>query len=441
MKRAAVLPMIFVALLSAACSHLRVRTEVYRNPDPNALEPDGAPRRVAELATIAYQSLEGYEDRLASSATAEYRKHIETLKAELPDLFPLSTQVYVSEFASVIQNALDPVRKSGNGVRQLARQLGAAGGSGQAFKDVDNLVAGVAQLKLLSDAIASQAHAALEGIASTEISSYRDAVRVNYLISAAKRVQAKDGKVRTVTVFSNDAELEMRSGLKIADEKTRAVAIDHLVQRIENMTVRNDAVFRDELVAIARSVAATMPAVEIIPLHDANIPAIIASPQDHWKRYVNDVTSTTIFGNAEIAFRMDGLGDNHIKGVLFDPSEAIKAGLDVFSKALKVTAAAYGARLPSTASTGTGGGTSMTTDSAAISKPAIDAEIAAAEAATAARTERLQSLFWNVVAIARAAPADDAGAAPGVAKELISLAKCAGTDLIEGKVRKCGGQS
>lgn len=445
MKRSTlILAAVCTALLGAGCSHLRVQTEVYTNR--TGLAADGLPGRVAEIATIAHHSLDGYESRLETAAVEDYWKLINTLKSEHPVIFQASAEDYVKSFTIVIREALAPVRTSADAARRLAVQLGASGGSGKTFKDADNLIAGIAQLKLLIDATASQAQSALDGIAAREIAHYREAIEANYLFTQTRTVRAKNGRTTTVTVFPNDANLAQASGMRVTNA-TRAAAVEKLVQNIKNLTVRDDAILREELVAIAKNVAATVPDVAIVPLHDENIPTIITD-QANWKRAVNDVRSTNIFGNAEIAFRMDGLGDSHIKGILFDPSEAIKAGLDVFSKALQVTAAAYAGRpIGTTTTTGTGndqaGTTTATTTGAAtaVSKPAIDAEIAEGEAALVARTERLQSLFWNVIAIGRAAPADDAAASPGVAKELIALAKCAGTDLVDGENRKCGGQS
>lgn len=87
-------------------------------------------------------------------------------------------------------------------------------------------------------------------------------------------------------------------------------------------------------------------------LSDVKVPFIVNASEDKWQGIYNYAWSRTLFGNSEIAIRMENLGESHIKGVMFDPSRVTKATFDGLATAVKVAAAAYGVPLPTNGGSG-----------------------------------------------------------------------------------------
>jgi len=141
--------------------------------------------------------------------------------------------------------------------------------------------------------------------------------------------------------------------------------------------------------------------VKIITLADENIPQVIGASDEHWKRFVNDVSVTGWFGNSQMAVKMEALGEFHLKSALFNPSRVAKATLDAVKEVVKIAAAAYGAPGMAAAAPAGGGESSATaTTASAPSGPAIEAEIGRLTKSARTRTIRKRQLFDECVALA-----------------------------------------
>ena len=246
------------------------------------------------------------------------------------------------------------------------------------------------------------------------------------------------------------AELANAAGLPVTTDSERVEAIDFLERQIRiEGTDAADLIGRALLSELrqAQSLAGAL----MISLSDPNVPRVVGEGPEfdrYWRKYVNDVSSTNVLGNSETAFRMEGLGESHIKSVIFDPSEVTKIGLSVFSNTLKITAAAYG--LPaSTNATGTST-TTTTTDAtgtgtgaataAAVSKPVIDAEVGQLSADRAVRGQKMETLFWKAASAQTSLGADGTAAAPAEAvKALANLIDCVAQEIEKPQTKKCGG--
>jgi hypothetical protein len=455
-----------VLALSGCASYMRVTTEVY----VGKLPPDELPATASETASIAQNALDGYEARARDAGERSYDKVIRMLVTEYPcppdhvrsPEFPCffgdasSVPAFKESFRPVLDQALQPAHNLAEQTRILARQLGAPSASPIAtFKDSSNLEQGLLQLKTLLERTGKAGQEGARGVSAAETDFYRQVLRKEFQISGTRTRMVKKKRVKE-KFFPNDELLAMKSGIKIDSPEARKSAIDSAIKDIAEAQIAGDAELERVLVSPALDASRVVAATIIVPLNDKAIPMILTAPDDSssWKKSVNDVVSWNWFGNSEVAFRMDNLGDSHIKGVLFDPSQAMKAGFSVFTKALEITASAYGANFstPKTSTAGTGTdtttGSETTTDTAntststtpAPSKPAIDAELARNTAKASTRSEAMELLFRHLTELGKALPTKDDESTPGAAKKLLASVKCTQDELADPTGRQCGGE-
>lgn len=459
--RRRLLPLLGFALLtvSGCASYMRVTTEVY----VGKLPPDELPATAAETASIAQNALDGYEDRARSVGEKSYDTLIRKLIAEYPTFFgdESSIPAFKESLRPALERALQPAHDLAEQARILARQLGAPSGtipSVAPIKDAANLEQGLLQLKSLLERAGKAGQDGVRGISAAETDLYRSVLKKNFQISVLRTSIVRKRKVQE-KFFPNDELLATKSGKKIDSPEARKAAIEALIKEIADVRVAGDAQLERALVSPALDASRVVTASVIVPLNDKAIPMILTAPDDatSWKKSVNDVVSWNWFGNSEVAFRMDSLGDSHIKGILFDPSEAMKTGFNVFTKALEITASAYGANLSATKTAATGSTATTTTTTttgeaatgateasssppSAPSKPAIDAEMARNATKASTRSEAMESLFRRLTEIGKALPAADDVASPGAAKKLLEIVKCAQDELADPTGRQCGGE-
>jgi hypothetical protein len=447
-RRLALLILPALLALSGCASYMRVTTEVYVGKLPSDDLPDAA----AESASIAHNALAGYETRARSAGERSYETLLRTLVTEYPTFFGDASSVpaFKESFRPVLDRALQPAHELAEQARILARQLGAPSPTSVVtFKDSSNLEQGLQQLKTLLERTGKAGQESASAVSAAETDFYRQVLRKEFQISASRKKIVKKKWVEE-KFFPNDALLASKSGRKIDSAEARKAAIDSVIKAIADVQIAGDSELERALVSPALDASRVVASTMIVPLNDKAIPMILTAPDDDtsWKRSVNDVVSWNWFGNSEVAFRMDNLGDSHIKGVLFDPSQAMKAGFSVFTKALEITASAYGANFSATksASTATSGettggtGDTSTSTPPSPSKPAIDAEMARNGTKASTRSEAMESLFRHLTEIGRALPAKDDEASPGAAKKVIEIVKCVKDELADPTGRQCGGE-
>lgn len=456
MKRGApfLLATALLVLLSGCVTHLRVSTEVYDGPLP----PDPLPATAATLGALAETKLTGYGSRASDEAADTFVKVIGELQKDgsrpgSPNIFgdKDSLPAFRASFKAAANDMLQPAMRSAAAARSLAQQLKAIcpqPDSAACGKGVTDDALPQLWIRTLRERVAETVRLgrdAIEEIDSGEIAEYRHAMRVNASKLPDDQLAAATGrkKIKDDTDRSNAKAQLSAQWIARADAITR------------NLRAEGDTQLQELLVEPALSLTETLVSTQIIPLHDPAVRMILAQTelnQAVWKKYVNDVESFNQFGNAEIAFRMDGLGDTHIKGVLFDSSQAMKTGFSVLAKTVEATASAYGgavfAAKPANSQGGgtdTAGADTGATKAGAVaaaqssSKPAIDAEVARLDSSASMRREAMESLFWQLTALGKGLPADGTDDAAD-AKKLIALVQCAQNELTDPQGRRCGGE-
>lgn len=433
-------------VLSTGCvTHLRVQTEVYDGKVP----ADPLPGTAARMGTIAESALSDYGTRAVETAASNFVQIMAKLQAEHPSFFGAADSLpgFRESFNNAAKEALEPARRSAEATRAVARQLQMFACSPAAERPATNCPPDVANDLLIEQYLATLrekltetarlGRAAIEQINNEEVAQYRRLLTANF-------ETPRDGK------FPNDANLARRTDRdRIKDAADRHAATVAVIAKADAIThdlrAADDPLLESLLVSQPLNAKRVIDTTEIVPLYDPAIPMILAQTELNpgvWKKYVNDVESFNQFGNAEIAFRMDGLGDSHIKGVLFDSSQAMKTGFSVLAKTVEATATAFGgAYFPpskTTDTTDTGKPVTDTVTSQLTSKPAIDAEVARLTSTASMRRENMESLFWELTALGKSLPAE--GAAPDAAKKLIALLKCAQNEITDPKGRRCGGE-
>ncbi len=461
MKRRVLYALTAVAfLLSSGCiTNLRVSTEVYKGELP----ADPLPQTVAKLGWLAETSLQDYGKRAEETAADNYARVLQALLDRYPELaeFGITSEsipAFRTSMVNAAHTALAPAMESAATASEIARQLqSVACPSSNAEKSAspctdtrpgdEILRQWIVALREKVSETARLGRAAIDRINDEEVAQYRTFLRGNF------ENPRRDG------TFPNDATLARFTGrTSIRNAAERRAAVTRLLADADAITrslrAQDDRVLQSLLVGKALAVNQVLSTTAIVPLDDEAIPMILAQTETTpgvWKKYVNDVVSNNQFGNAEIAFRMDGLGDSHIKGIVFDASQAMKTGFSVLAAGVEATATAFGgavfaapvAAQGSAASSGAAAGEAKPAPAPAAnplsSKPAIEAEVARLASATAMRRDLMESLFWDLTALAKGLPADSEAAADA-AKKLIALLGCAENELAEPQGRRCGGE-
>jgi hypothetical protein len=88
-------------------------------------------------------------------------------------------------------------------------------------------------------------------------------------------------------------------------------------------------------------------------LEDPLASAVVFAPESYWQRPdspsgINETYATGMFGNTDIAIKMEAVGSFTIKGVRLDASKITQATFAVGRQAIKTVAALYGVPMPTT---------------------------------------------------------------------------------------------
>jgi hypothetical protein len=419
--------LLVLLLFSTACvTQMTVTTDVYCGPLP----PDPVVASAEQVAQVAESALATYRERALEAAVTGYLDTISQLQSRFPSTFgsASSLQAYGDSARQAFENALAPAIRSAETARAMAGNVRAAARAATPSPSSDCLSSApdggltAAALVTLRDQLiktASIGKTALRAVSDAEMTQY-ESVFVQLERSAANA--AAEERRRTSAMLT----------------EARAIVRAH--------TAPEDSVLEAIIVAHPLSLVKAADETIHIPLSDPAVPIIVAAAAQKdskvWRPGVNGVRSFNQFGNAEIAFRMDGLGDSHLKSVIFDPSQAMKTGFAISTKALEVTAAAFGGASfaqPARA-TGTGTPAEPTTAPALTTKPAIDAEILRMQSSAALRREAIEALFWEVVSIGKGLPATATDDASAQARSLLTAVNCAKNEIADPQGRQCGGE-
>jgi hypothetical protein len=417
MKRRTVLLLFLAATATRCASHLSVRTEIYDGE--GLVTGKSFSARAAERARATREAVNAIEATVVQPVTEDFLRTIRTIAETVPEAVAGGAEKFRDDYVAGIRDrALRPLQPEIDHLRGKAGSIEskALAGAGNDELRAD-LVGMQTELQQLIDAV----QARVDQVTRTEQQVFVRAVRLN------------------VEALPND-RLTTLTGLAVTTAAEKRAAADFFVRRAEVAVLDvGDAVGRALLAPVEAAKQATTETL-MLPLDDPNVARIVGKETDlHWRKYVNDVYSTNWFGNSETAFRMEGLGENHIKSVLFDPSEVSKVGMNVFSNTLRITAAAYGFALPQQEKKDAQGNVTETIP-ATPTKAGIDSEIARIQGDRTVRGLKMEQLFWKSTDAASkvAGTAADTAAADAV-KAIADLIDCMADEIEKPQTTKCGG--
>lgn len=410
--------LLLAAVFATGCaSHLSVRTEVYDGFGLITNTTFGA--RSAERARATRDAIDALDTTIVGPVTEEFIRTIGVIDDTVPGAVTGGPDAFRTSYLSGVhdrvllplQPEIDRIRRKANEVESQARA-----GAGN-----DELRARLVELQTELQQLVDGVQTRLDRVTQTERKTFERAVRLNAASLSSDRLTAA-------------------TGLPATTPEAKVAAIDFLARRADVAILDvGDAIGRALLAPIKAAKQATTEAL-MLPLGDPNVARIIGlETAAHWKKFVNDVHSTHWFGNSEAAFRMEGLGENHIKSVLFDPSEVTKVGLNVFSNTLRITAAAYGFSLPQEEKKDAQGNVTETIP-ATQSKAGIDAEVARIQGDRSVRGLKMEQLFWKSADAASKVTGTATDAAPAdVVTALADLIDCMADEIAKPQTKKCGG--
>ena len=415
---------ISVFLYSGCASYIAVRTEVYRGTD--LITPKTFRKQVIEMAQATRGTMQKLDKVVADPAAADFGRMVATFKFYLPsDLYGTPAKYEKAYKTAIEDKVLKPQQAMIDYIVKASKDVEGSAAAGASDADLRRRLK---ELQTDIQKLIEGTQSRLDRIHKAELHVY---------VSHIDRKFEK-GRRQAPEVKKTDSELAKTTGLPVDNDAERASAVAFLRDQIRLENLQIAELINGAVVAPVQSVQSEIARTLVVSLGDPNIPIIIVADPAKWGQYVNDVRSTNFFGNSETAFRMEGLGENHIKSVLFDPSEVTKVGLNVFSTALRITAAAYGFPLPKDQGTQTNNASEQQT----VSKPYIDAEVKQINASRLIRGQRMEKYFWKVADRANrfSAPATLGSAAPnGEVADLADLIDCMADEIQNPQTVKCGG--
>ncbi len=415
-RRPAIL-LLAVAFATGCASHLSVQTEVYDGFGLVTNATFGA--RAAERARATRDAVDALDTTVVAPVTEEFVRTIGVIHATVPDAVSGGPEAFRTSYLSGVRDrVLQPLQPEIDRIRRKANDIESRARAGEGN---DDLRARLVELQTELQQLVDGVQARLDQVTQTERKTFAKVVRLNAESLSPDRLAAA-------------------TGLPATTATAKVAAVDFLVHRADvAMLDVGDAVGRALLAPVEAAKQATTEAL-MLPLGDPNVARIIGADTTlHWKKFVNDVHTTHWFGNSEAAFRMEGLGENHIKSVLFDPSEVTKVGLNVFSNTLRITAAAYGFSLPQEEKKDAQGNV-LETIPATQSKAAIDAEVARIQGDRSVRGRKMEQLFWKSADAASKVTGTATDAAPAdVVTALADLIDCMADEIAKPQTKKCGG--
>lgn len=418
MKPHALLVLLIAMFATGCASHLSVRTEIY---DGAGLIPTSRsfPARAAERARETREALDALEETVVTPLTESFVETIRTLKETVPEAVAGTPEQFRDSYVSGIRRrTVVALRPEIDRIRKRALLIESRVSAAASNEELHGyLVEMQAELQQLIHALQIR----VEQTTATEQATFMRVVRLN-----AEALSA--------------SMLTSATGLAISTPQDKGAAVDFLARRAEVAFLDVGHAVGAALIAPVEAAKQGTTEVLMLPLGDPNVALIVgASTEPHWRKYVNDVYSTNWFGNSETAFRMEGLGENHIKSVLFDPSEVTKVGMNVFSNTLRITAAAYGFSLPQQEKKDQQGNVTETIP-ATPSKAGIDAEIARIEGDRSVRGSKKEQLFLKSAdAASKVSGTGTDTAAAAAVTALADLIECMADEIAKPQTKKCGG--
>lgn len=444
-------------LLSACASHLTVQTEVHTGDGLESPKSFAATATDRALATrAALRTLQTDVSRLPAD---RFGAAIESFSRLLPGRVAGTPAEFRENYRDHLEELMRPLDGEIEQLIQQTMQIETLAASRSTSEELRVALGGLqADLAQVADAVQVRLNRARDNQQRLHISTieknYRPMEEQKKGIDDALKTTMPNSDARKAEVDRlmkvRYEELEKATGLPVATDSEIREAVRFLERRVRIEGTEAAVLIGRALLAPMRQAESQIAGALIISLSDPNVPRIIGEASiPYWRKYVNDVSSTNILGNAETAFRMEGLGESHIKSVIFDPSEVTKIGLSVFSNTLRITAAAYGLPLPAantTTTTTTNNppttGAATTAATAAMSKPVIDAEVGQLSADRAVRGQKMETLFWKTASAQGSLGTDADAAASAVAvKALADLIDCLAEEIEKPQTKKCGGAS
>lgn len=458
------IPACLALLLGACASQLTVRTEVHTG---EGLEnPKSFAETVSERARATREALRTLQTDVAIMPTDRFGAAISSFSRLLPARVAGTPDEFRQNYRDRFKDLTRPLNGEMERLIEKTKQIEASAAARPTSEELRVALSTLqADLAQLSDALQVRLNRVREDQqrlhTSTIDKNYPPMAQLRKSMDEALKSTIPDAAARAQDVESRMKaryeELASATGLPVTTDSERREAIEFLDRQIRiEGTDAADLIGRSLLTPL-RQAESQIAGALIISLSDPNVPRIVGEGAEYdrfWRKYVNDVTSTNVLGNAETAFRMEGLGESHIKSVIFDPSEVTKIGLSVFSNTLRITAAAYGMPLPTsnsttastttttTDTTATATGTATAAASASMSKPAIDAEVGQLGADRAIRGQKMETLFWKTASAQASLGADGtAAAAAEVVKTIADQIECLAAEIEKPQTKKCGGTS
>lgn len=368
-----------LALLASGCSSLRVTTEVYMK------EHD----QIQDRATIIGGALSDLEANLGGKKKNElfsvvdktaFGEKLALVWDELRELgggvFAGTSEVFAVTFLETVQSVtLD--RQFILKLQRLADRLADRdrayyGKSMLLYEKSRELEEGYRE-------IVDKVNSAPNEVATaTKATAGGGAIYDSYYISREDWNLGSD-EVKPLKEYTGENEYEPA----IATLKQRRDEAD----RILDSLIDSAFPFEEELMDYFEAVDSSLV---VLPLADPLVPRIVSAPDESWEGVYNHVLGRTWFGNAEIAIRMENLGEFHMKGVVFDSGKVAKATLDGIHSAIQIVGAAYG--LPITAGAADG-----EADTATVSRASLRAEINAIQGETRRRIATKAEGFYEIL--------------------------------------------
>ncbi len=344
-----------LSLTSIGCSHLRVTTEIYRDLGISLAQRSEAIRATANLEYL----LTRLPDTLPAAASRFYVDNVDKLNDDHQTLLGNDLSAYGESYADVLREVvLEPLDKQRLQLHAHANQIRESIPQGEGPQENRAWLEGeLANLRDELNRFKGQMNAKLEQVFEANVKALANDIAA-FALAADSSTQVTSASVQS----------EMSPFTSPLKDTLDAVSIDPLE--------------REEL---------EIGTVERLPLTDARVAEIVGAPNEDWAKYVNDVKVTGYFGNSEFSIVMRNLGNYHLKGVVFDPSQVSQATLDTMAQAVNMVAAAYGVPVRV-------GDSDSSTAQQPSSIPMILGELAGIEHAEETRRARMAELFSKLLA-------------------------------------------
>lgn len=387
-----------VALVSfvGSCSNLTVKTSVY----------NGTLDSVVTSMSFIIEGLDRLELKVAQALPA-LEAGAKELITKYSEAFASGPDAVAHDFGAVLQETLDKtstergeIRTEATKVRQLA--------SGPCVTDIDLMALNrrARRIQATYDSHVQRVSAGLEERLEDNLTDVQTSVTGFYAVSTLANHNRADQKEKLARLTRLDKVTGSTIAAAMAAENNYLVApalitaaIMKAEQKLNDTARMLDNIFQREVgpeIAAVEDTVKASAAIMVAPLSDAEIGRIVDAPEQYWTGIYNRVCGSTWFGNAEIAIRMENLGQFNMKGVVFDPSQVTKAAVDGIAATVAVAAAASGVPVVGVKAN-SGNGNAENGETATVSKASIAAEAGALRAAMRERELLAAKLFSRIL--------------------------------------------